>query len=291
MAILLPNPVEAAMKRRLYIDFDQGQKVEGKVSLVLRGAGQFDYKAVIDPGTKARRRPAVVSEGCGSPPSCLRVSLDPSAPGAAKNKFMFPFWPHRRPLPGGESGRLRIGDGRSIRVGFDMKLDPSYDTPIHAMLHFQIVQPGLPKGVRPKPRAKQGGGPVIALNIVPHSKRKNPSQDFEEFILAVRNPNARKFVWFDTRDKSVLFHGEFRKGQWNKLIVQATSAKLPGGQLGGKIVFWLNGRKVLDRTAMWGFSPKHYAVSDAMSVELGAYRTADKKGRQTVYFDNISIDR
>ncbi|WP_152522548.1 hypothetical protein [Sphingobium ummariense] len=276
------------MKRRLYIDFDRGQRVDGVASAVMRGGNAFNYKATIDPGTQAKDRPAVVSEGCKSPPGCLRVSLDPSKPGAAKNKIMFPFWSHKRPLPGGESGRLRIGDGRTTKISFDMKLDRNYDTPLHALLHFQIFQP---QSVAKTGAGNRPGGPVIALNIVPRSKRRNLSPDIQEFVIAIRNPDAQKFVWFDTRDNTVLYRGAIQKGAWNTYTFQITSSPLRDGGMGGRVIFLMNKQKKVDKVVHWGFSPKNYNVLDTMSIELGAYRTPDKSGHQTVFFDNLLIER
>ena len=103
--------VSAEPQRRLSVDFDQGQHMKAKGSnAIVDPRSKLTFNATTDKGTKAADRPQVVSKGCFTPPSCLRISMDPSAQGAAKNKIMYSFWSHYKPLPGGEQGRMQIGD-------------------------------------------------------------------------------------------------------------------------------------------------------------------------------------
>ncbi|NWK94266.1 hypothetical protein DM806_00845 [Sphingobium lactosutens] len=277
-------------RRRLSMDFDEGQAMASKQSSTIVDArSRQDFRATIDKGTKAADRPQIVSQGCHTPPSCLRVSLDPSEKGAAKNKIMYSFWSHYKPLPGGEGGRIVIGDGGTTRIRFSMKLDNRYDTPLHQMIHFQIFQPakagGNPNGEDIKP-----GGPVVSLRIVPVSRRKDKSPDVEEFIIAVRNPGALNYRYYDTRDPGVLYRGTIRKGEWNSYSFVLQSARR-GGDMAGRIGFWLNDQEKVDKIVPWGFNPAQFAVSPQLGAELGSYRSADVTGHQTVYFDDVTIDR
>lgn len=278
----------ASAKPRLNLTFDEGQKISGKSAATLTSQNGDSIKAVIDKGTRAADRPAIINQGCKSAPACLRVSLDPSAPGAVKNKIMFPVWPHQRKLPGGESGRVVLGDNKTTTFSFDMKLDDRYDTPIHSLLHFQMVQPfsGDPKGFKVRP-----GGPILSLNIVPRSKRRVKTAAVEEFVIAVRNPSATKFETFDRKDATVLYRGTIKKGVWNNFSFRFKSEKLSPGSIGGPLQFRQNGALKFSERAKWGFVPNGAGVSKTVSLEIGAYRTPDTKGRQTVYFDNVVLDR
>lgn len=248
----------------------------------------FDIKAVIDKGTVAADRPEVVKQGCKSPPGCLKVSLDPSAPGAIKNKIMFPVWPHKRPLPGGETGRIVLGDNRSTTFSFDMKLDSRYDTPVHSLMHFQMVQPF--NGSQGKSEVRPGG-PILSLNIVPASKRRVKDPSMEEFVVAVRHREATKFVHFDRRDASVIYRGSVKKGVWNNFSFRFKSEKLNNETMGGPLQFRQNGALKYSQVTKWGFTPNKPGISKTVSLEIGSYRTPDNRGRQTVYFDNILLDR
>ena len=288
LAIPLVLASAASAKPRLNLTFDSGQKIAGKSAATLVSNDGMSIRAVVDRGTRAENAPSVVSQGCKSQPGCLRVSLDPSAPGAVKNKIMFPVWPHQRDLPGGESGRIVLGDNRSTTFSFDMKMDPNYDTPVHSLLHFQMVQPfsGNASSFKVRP-----GGPILSLNIVPRSKRRNKDRNYEEFVIAVRNPSATKFVSFDKKDPSVLYRGTIRKGVWNNFSFRFKSEKLASEKMGGPIQFRLNGELKFSEIAQWGFVPNKQGISKTVSLEIGAYRTPDTKGRQAVYFDNVVLDR
>lgn len=247
------------------------------------------FNPTIDEGTRALDRPKVVLNGCYTKPACLRVSMDPSEAGAAKNKIMYSFWSHYKPLPGGEHGRIRIGDDKVTHVSFAMKLDRSYDTPTHQMIHFQVYQPKI-ADVTSKVQSMNPGGPILSLRIVPASRRKDKSKDIEEFIIAIRGPKAEKLHYFDARDDAVLFRGKIRKGEWNRYSFTLQSAE-ENESMQGRVAFWFDGQKIIDRIVQWGFNPNYYAVSQKLGVELGIYRSADSRGHQAVYFDDVSIER
>lgn len=282
--------VSAEPQRRLSVDFDQGQHMKAKGSdAIVDPRSNLTFNATTDKGTKAADRPQVVSKGCFTPPSCLRISMDPSAQGAAKNKIMYSFWSHYKPLPGGEQGRMQIGDKGTTRISFAMKLDQRYDTPPRQMIHFQVFQPAM-AGKTSKVKNVKPGGPILSLRMVPLSRRKDKSPDVQEFIIAVRNPQAQNYYYYDTRDKGVLYRGKVRKGEWNRFSFVLQSAD-ERGTMQGRIGFWQDGQKQFDRPVQWGFNPATYAVSPKLGVELGSYRSADAKGHQTVYFDDVTIDR
>lgn len=283
-------PASAEPQRRLSVDFDQGQHMKAKGSdAIVDPRSNLTFNATTDKGTKAADRPQVVSKGCFTPPSCLRISMDPSAQGAAKNKIMYSFWSHYKPLPGGEQGRMQIGDKGTTRISFAMKLDQRYDTPPRQMIHFQVFQPAM-AGKTSKVKNVKPGGPILSLRMVPLSRRKDKSPDVQEFIIAVRNPQAQNYYYYDTRDKGVLYRGSVRKGEWNRFSFVLQSADQRGA-MQGRIGFWQDGQKQFDRPVQWGFNPATYAVSPKLGVELGSYRSADAKGHQTVYFDDVTIDR
>jgi hypothetical protein len=277
-------------QRRLSVDFDEGQSMMSQgAATIVDSKSRMDFRPTIDKGTRAVDRPQIVSQGCHTAPNCLRVSIDPSAKGAAKNKIMYSFWSHYKPLPGGESGRMRIGDGGTTRISFAMKLDPQYDTPLHQMIHFQIFQPKQ-AGKPNKVKNVNPGGPILSLRIVPQSRRADKSPNVEEFIIAVRSPTAQSYRFFDKRDPGILYRGVVTKGQWNNFsfLLQSTER---GGDTGGRIGFWFNGQKRVDQSVPWGFDPDRYGVSRNLGFELGSYRSADATGHQTVYFDDVEVDR
>ena len=288
LALSLALTSAASAKPRLDLTFDNGQKIAGKSSATLVSEEGMSIRAVVDKGTRAEAAPSIVTQGCKSQPACLRVSLSPSAPGAIKNKIMFPVWPHQRKLPGGESGRVILGDKRSTTFSFDMKIDPNYDTPIHSLLHFQMVQPFTGKAGDFKVRP---GGPILSLNIVPRSKRRLKDPQYEEFVVAVRNPGATKFETFDQKDPSVLYRGSLKKGVWVNFSFRFKSEMLAPDKMGGPIQFRQNGDLKFSKIAQWGFTPNKQGISKSVSLEIGAYRTPDTKGRQTAYFDNVIVDR
>ena len=280
----------AQPQQRLSLDFDQQQAMKAKgATAILDPRTNQEFRATIDKGTRAAERPQLVSQACHTPPSCLRVSLDPSAKGAAKNKIMYSFWSHYKPLPGGEQGRMVIGDDRVTRIRFAMKLGEDYDTPPHQMIHFQIFQP-KEKGKVNKVKSVNPGGPILSLRIVPQSRRKNKSSGVEEFIIVARSPDAQNLKYYDKRDAGVLFRGQVRKGQWNdySFVLQSDDRN---GEMIGRVGFWLNDVKKFDRPVEWGFDPARYGVSPKLGFELGSYRSADPSGHQTVYFDDIRLDR
>ena len=247
--------------------------------------GGRSFTPTIDKGTRAVDRPQIVRAGCRTAPSCLRVSLDPSSKGAAKNKIMYSFWSHYRPLPGGETDRIRIGDATPTTLSFAMKLDAKYDTPMHQMIHFQLFQ-AEKAGVDHSIEGKLGG-PVLSLRIVPQSRRKDKSPDVQEFIIAVRSPKALGLKTFDTRDRAVLYRGTVRTGEWHRFSFTLQS----GPNALGRIRFSMDDQPKFDRKLVWGFDPKKYPVNPALGFEVGSYRSADPSGQQTVYFDDIAIDR
>lgn len=277
-------------QQRFSIDFNQGQRVLPQGSNpIVDPRSNMTFRATIDKGTKAKDRPQIVSQGCHSPPGCLRISLDPSAKGAAKNKIMYSFWSHYKPLPGGEQGRMRIGDNSVTRISFAMKLGQNYDTPLHQMIHFQIYQPEI-ANKKYKPGAIQPGGPILSLRMVPISRLKDKSSQTQEFIIVARSPDAAKLYYYDQRDKAVLYRGKLQKNKWNVFSFQIQSLRR-GGRMEGNVGFWLNDRKMFERSAAFGFDPAGYAVSPNLGFELGTYRSADQKGHQTVYFDDVSFRR
>ena len=284
LCILTPLTASHA-KGRLELNFDEGQTIDEGATMIRDPKRGRTFPATIDKGTRASNRPQIVKTGCNTPPACLRVSLDPSRMGAAKNKIMYSFWSHYRPLPGGETNRIRIGDQTPVTVSFAMKLDRQYDTPAHQMIHFQMFQ-AEKSGVNHAIEGKLGG-PVLSLRIVPQSRRKNKSPDVEEFVIAVRSPEALGLKAFDNRDRSVLYRGVIRKGEWNRFSFRLSS----GPKAVGSVAFDLNGKRMFDRRLTWGFDPNKYPVNAALGFEVGSYRSADLKGRQTVYFDDISVDR
>lgn len=290
LALVGAGAASADPQRRLSLDFDQGQGMaaQGRDAIVDPRSREV-FRPTIDKGTKAALRPEIVSNGCLTPPSCLRVSMDASGKGAAKNKIMYSFWSHYKPLPGGEGGRMRIGDGATTRIQFAMKLDRDYDTPPHQMIHFQIFQP-KEAGRASRVKNANPGGPILSLRIVPQSRRRDRSPDVQEFIIAVRNPQAENLYYFDQRDKGVLYRGSVRKGEWNKFafVLQSGNRR---GEMMGRIGVWENGEKLFDKPALWGFNPGTYGVSPKLGFELGSYRSADTTGHQTVYFDDVSVDR
>ncbi len=272
------------------VNFDGRYKMQSAGSNTFKDLDSgTEYRATVDKGTRAKARPRIVADQCASPPRCLRVSLDPSAKGAAKNKIMYSFWSHYKPLPDGEQGRMVIGDDRVTRIRFAMKLGDDYDTPPHQMIHFQIFQP-KEKGKVNKVKSVNPGGPILSLRIVPQSRRKNKSSGVEEFIIVARSPDAQKLKYYDKRDAGVLFRGQVRKGQWNdySFVLQSDDRN---GEMIGRVGFWLNDVKKFDRPVEWGFDPARYGVSSKLGFELGSYRSADPSGHQTVYFDDIRLDR
>lgn len=289
LSVSFMSEADTGIRTVVSVDFDDEQVFEasGRTSFINpRGADKL--LATVDKGTRFKVRPTIASQKCHSPPNCLQISIDPSSKGAAKNKIMYSFWSHYKPLPGGERGRLRIGDNRTTRVRFAMKLDEHYDTPLHQMIHFQIYQPRSTKkaAIRGKFEA---GGPVLSMRIVPHS-RKQSARDGEEFIIVVRSPEAHKLHYYDRRDKGVLFRGPIRKGEWNNFSFALQSSDRDGRMI-GRVGFWLNDVKKVDHSVEWGFDPNRYGVSEKLGFELGSYRSADPTGHQTVYFDDIRLDR
>jgi len=280
----------ATEKCHIGINFDKSERMKYEnSSAIIDPQSGITFLATVDKGTIARHKPSIVAEHCRSIPRCLRISLDPSRRGAEKNKIMYSFWSHYRDLPGGNNGRIRVGDGRFTKVSFSMKLGPEYSTPLNQMIHFQIYQPH--RKITPSfGRTVVPGGPIVSLRIVPVSRRRNKSPDIEEFVLAVRSPQAGRLIHFDARDEGVLYRGELIKGSWNSFALVLKSLPSSGG-VGGRIGFWLNGHKRFDRSVPWGFNPSIFPSSSNLGVELGSYRSADAKGHQTVYFDDVTIDR
>lgn len=281
-ATLVAAPPRGALK----MDFDQGQTTTAGDFPEIIGKGGERFKPVVDPGSVPGRAPQITSQDCLTPPKCLRISLAPSAAGAAKNKIMYTFWSHLNRGPGGP---ITIGDDRVTHVNFAMKLDRNYATPIHHMLHFQLIQPKL-RGAAAYKGPVNPGGPVLSLNIVPRSKRKIKSPDIEEFVIAVRNLGAQRFQNFDRFDNAVIYRGQIRKGVWNRYafdILSSSDRKEPGGNITVRI----NGKRLVSYDGPWGFIPKKYGVRPQMGVDLGIYRSADRTGSQTVYFDDISVWR
>ena len=270
------------------LNFDDGAKIEGqKLPKVVTSKGAID--ATIDPGTILAGAPQIASSGCYSPPKCLRLSMDPSAPNSKKNKILFNIWSHHKQVPGGQNGIIRINDGRMTNVSFAMKLGAGYSTPIHNLLHFQVSQT-LPDKSRSAKMDYVPAGPIISLNMVPKSRRADKNSDYQEFVLSVRYPGANKFRYYDRRDKTVLYRGKMKIGEWYKI---GLSFALKGGadQPQGTIRFSINGSQKVNYTGPIGFAPKKYGSSDTVGIDLGIYRTPDKSGRQTVYFDDIKVDR
>ena len=95
--------------------------------------------------------------------------------------------------------RLQIGDKGTTRISFAMKLDQRYDTPPHQMIHFQVFQPKM-AGRPSKVKNANPGGPILSLRTVPLSRRKDKSPDVQEFIIAVRNPQAENLYYFDQQN-------------------------------------------------------------------------------------------
>ena len=278
----------AAPIPRLLLDFDKGETIKDPASAaIVAPQSKADFRPTIDQGTRAK--PEIVSQGCQSPPSCLRIALIPSIKGAVKNKIMYSFWSHHRPLPGGELGRMRIGDGKVTRISFSMKLDTQYDTPLAQMIHFQVYQSNK-YGGHAKAGTIEPGGPILSLRIVPASRRKNKSRDVQEFILSIRSPQAGRLRYFDQRDPGVIYRGELRKGEWNSFAFVLQSKRV-NSDVAGRIAFWLNGKKAFDKSIAWGFNPARYPSNPNLGVELGSYRSADAKGEQIVYFDDVRIER
>lgn len=280
----------AQPQRQLSVDFDAPLEAAQKSgNTIVDPRSKQEFRATVDKGTQAADRPQVVSQNCHTPPNCLRISLDPSAKGAAKNKIMYSFWSHYKPLPGGEKGRMVIGDNHVTRVRFAMKLGADYDPPLHQMIHFQIFQPKMATKVN-QVKDVNPGGPILSLRMVPKGLRKAKSPDLQEFIIVVRNPQAQNLKFYDRRDKGVLFRGQIRKGDWNNFSFVLQSADKDGRMI-GRVGFWLNDVKKVDHPVEWGFDPDRYGVSDKLGFELGSYRSADPTGHQTVYFDDIRLDR
>ncbi|MCC4231102.1 hypothetical protein LL253_00185 [Sphingobium soli] len=270
------------------LNFDDGAKVEGrKLPKVITPGGSIN--ATIDPGTILDGAPRISSSGCYSPPKCLRLSMAPSAPNSKKNKILFNIWSHHKKVPGGQNGIIRINDGRVTNVSFAMKLGAGYSTPIHNLLHFQVSQT-LPDKSRSAKMDYVPAGPIISLNMVPKSRRADKSSEYQEFVLSVRYPGANKFRYYDRRDKTVLYRGKMKIGEWYRF---GLSFALKGGndQPQGNIRFRLNGEQKVNYNGPIGFSPKKYGSSDTVGIDLGIYRTPDKSGRQTVYFDDVKVFR
>ena len=157
----------AQPQRQLSVDFDAPLEAAQKSgNTIVDPHSKQEFRATVDKGTQAADRPQVVSQNCHTPPNCLRISLDPSAKGAAKNKIMYSFWSHYKPLPGGEKGRMVIGDNHVTRVRFAMKLGADYDPPLHQMIHFQIFQPKMATKVN-QVKDVNPGGPILSLRMVP----------------------------------------------------------------------------------------------------------------------------
>ena len=279
----------SAPRQHFSIDFDQGQRISPSASNTSVDARRgMMFGATIDRGTKAAQRPQIASQGCNTPPGCLRIALDPSAEGAAKNKIMYSFWSHYKPLPGGERGRMRIGDNGVTHIRFAMKLDEDYDTPLHQMVHFQIYQPVV-KGGKNKTDVVPGG-PILSLRMVPASRRDPMSLNEQEFIVVVRSPQAKNLYYYDKRDKGVLHRGKIGKNKWYtfSFLLRSISRR---GRMEGNVGFWINNQRIFDRAVTWGFNPADYTVSSALGFELGSYRSPDKTGHQAVFFDDVSISR
>jgi hypothetical protein len=280
----------AAPRTLLDMNFDKERPAARAQMGAIHGPAGDARLPTVDKGTRADLDNGVVQSGCLSPPSCLRVSMAPTTPKAIKNKIMYHVWSHNKANPGGEAGRFSIGDGKPLRLQFAMKLGPRYDTPVHQMIHFQVFQPkGGPKGGKAVPGVNAGGA-ILTLRIVPKSRRVNKSPDVEEFIVAVRNPKAQNLKSFDRRDASVIYRGTLRKGVWNRFTFDLLSTR-QGDTTGGRIQVGVNGRKVADYNGPWGFAPNIYDVSPNLGIDLGVYRSADKAGFQTAFFDNISVSR
>lgn len=290
----LASAAMAAPRPLLTMNFDKGgQAPSAKAPIApiatIPGPDGASIRPTIDKGTRPALSSGIVSSGCLSPPNCLRVSMAPTQPGAAKNKIMYSFWSHYRALPGGAANRFRIGDDKPLQFQFAMKLDPNYDTPPHQMIHFQVFQ-AASTGKGRKVPGIEPGGPILSLRIVPQSRRSTESDQVQEFIIVVRNPAATKLYYYGTRDPGVLYRGTMRKGVWTRFNFELLSVE-KGSETGGRIRAFMNGRQIVDYRGAWGFSPTAYGAWRDLGLELGAYRSADKTGTQTVYFDNIAVSR
>ena len=75
-ALTRASAASADPQRRLSLDFDQGQGMaaQGRDAIVDPRSREV-FRPTIDKGTKAALRPEIVSNGCLTPPSCLRVSM------------------------------------------------------------------------------------------------------------------------------------------------------------------------------------------------------------------------
>lgn len=269
------------------MNFDSGQTIGKKGRALLDRAGNTVSRATVDNGTSALVAPQVATSGCLSTPGCLRVSMDPTSAGAAKNKIMFAIWRHNQKSQSGSGAT--VGDGSTTTVSFAMKLDPSYQDPTNNMIHFQAFQPrdqGASFSGKVTP-----GGPVISLKMVPAKHRRNKNRNVQEYVIAIRSPSTGGVKTYLGDDPAVLFRGTMQKGKWYKFSISMTSRMQTSGVIGGPITLAVDGKRVMQKNVAWGFNPSKFPVSETLGFDLGIYRSADRRGRQAVYFDDVSVNR
>ena len=130
----------------------------------------------------------------------------------------------------------------------------------------------------------------MSLRMVPESRLRDKSLKVQEFIIVARSPNATKLYYYDMRDQAVLYRGKIPKNKWHEFSFRLRSVNR-NGQMGGSVGIWLNDRKLFERPVAWGFDPADFGVSSKLGIELGSYRSADPRGHQTVFFDDVRISR
>lgn len=269
------------------IDFDSKQVAGKRGRTILDSAGTIVLRATIDKGTRALKAPEVVKHGCLSKPGCLKVSMDETSASAAKNKIMFAIWGHDQKSKLGE--KVVVGDGFTTKVSFAMKLDKTYQDPTNNMIHFQAFQP------RRQGDMYEGkvipGGPIISFKMVPAKHRQIKNRNVQEYVIAVRNPSTAGVSTYMANDRAMLFRAGVQKGRWYKFTILMTSRTQKNGIVGGPIALEVDGKRVMQKDVAWGFNPSKFPVSRTLGFDLGIYRSADRRGKQAVYFDDVSVIR
>lgn len=289
LALALPLTMGLMIVPTKYLDygFDSKQAESPANFAKIKDATGHDVAPTVDTGTRPYLKSGIINDaGCLSKPSCLRVSMGPSAPGAAKNKIFYSMWSHYKDLDKGEGARIRLGDNKPLSFSFAMKFDGVYDTPPHQLINFQLFQANPDKL---KVNGVEAGGPILSLRTVPISRRHDKSANVQEVFAAVRSPEAGSHYYYDMRDKNVFYFGSVKKGEWNRFTFDILSQK-KNGQMVGTIRISVNGKLAGTYEGLFGFVPEN-GIWDALGAELGIYRSADASGNQTVFFDDVNITR
>jgi hypothetical protein len=250
------------------------------------------YALVVDKGTPYRARIDTDGAAGGKKGSlaltALPSSRDPEHPEHRKDKVQL----HLDDINDGATSDMDINSAADTRyVGFDMKLDPSYENPPRGsfLIHFQAHQ-------------ERGGHPPFAIWVRPTQDVKGP---VTLELYAVDDAGENHFYKDRPENwRRRLYSLEMERGRWYRLVVFLQPAYNGSGRE-GRIGFWVDGDQKLNWTGDWGFRPGESArgaervkarekrgndkpVENGIQLGLGIYRSMQQR-TQTVYFNNVVI--